>query len=789
MQNSKAVRARTTDSRISTTCDRFTPAPLALAVAAMTTFAASGVVNAQSNPGAQLEEVVVTARKRSESLQDVPVAITALSAGMIERGNITSIVDVKKLAPNVEMVEQPFAGAALSASIRGIGLDDLEKTFEPTVAVSIDGVFLASSAGANVDLFDVEGIEILRGPQGTIFGRNTIGGVINITRTKPTKEFGVRMEATLDEFNRQDFKAVVNMPLGDKGGIKIGGRSLTSDAFTDNVTRGEDNPDNRDLNSSTLSVLYDFTENFSAQFTWDNYNDNTRLVDQLNISSRGNDPDSPDFNPADPPFQGANAFALIGPAFGSSASGDLSAADDFKSTFSAGKFISAIQGNNYTLELNARIRDHNIKFISAFVDTRETMDICSWGSPTEGSLFPFGTGTENNPATQPCFFPVLREQAFEQTSNELQITSDFNGPLNYVAGLYFLTSEAPFETGPVQIIESNQDLDARAVYAEFTYDLNTDWSLTAGARYTDEEKDFFVQTPTGDFSNGSDFEFEDDEVTYRAILERNLSFGMAYTSFSTGFRSGGFNARGNTPNTVGPFGSETVETFELGIRTEWFDNRLTLNATYFDSTYDDKQEQVVTPGDGSFIFKGEAENCNGPTCTFIFNAGEVDTSGIEIEAMALVAETLTLRASLGTLDADYSRFDHPTVGEISDRAEVTYAPDTTANIGAEYVLPAMGGEVILNGNFKYTGSSWGRTDFATYDRQYGPDVQIDSYEVLDLSATYRRATGDGLLTLRIYGTDILEDGGRIARPFDAGSFAFAALVPRRTVGVTLGYEF
>ena len=426
----------------------FTPTPLTLALLTMVNVGISSHVSAQGDPSAQLEEVVVTARKRSETLQDVPIAVTALSAGMIERGNITSVVDVKKLAPNVEMVEQPFAGAALSASIRGIGLDDLEKTFEPTVAVSIDGVFLASSAGANVDLFDVEGIEILRGPQGTIFGRNTIGGVINITRTKPTKEFGARLEATLDEFNRQDFKAILNVPLGEKGGIKLGARSLTSDAFTDNVTRNEDNPDHRDLHSSTVSVLYDFTENFSAQFTWDNYDDDTRLIDQLNISSRGNDPDSPDFNPQDPPFQGANGFALIGPAFGSPASGDLSAADDFESTFSGGKFISAIEGDNYTLELNARIRDHNIKFISAFVDTRETMDICSWGSPTEGSLFPFGTGTDDNPADQPCFFPVLREQAFEQTSNELQITSDFAGPLNYVAGIYYLTSEAPFETGP-----------------------------------------------------------------------------------------------------------------------------------------------------------------------------------------------------------------------------------------------------------------------------------------------------------------------------------------------------
>ena len=179
------------------------------------------LVAAQDAPNAGLEEVIVTARKRAESLQDVPVAVTALTGGMIERGNINSVVEVAKLAPNVELIAQPFAGAALAASIRGVGLDDLEKTFEPTVAVSVDGVFYSSTAGANVDLFDVEGIEVLRGPQGTLFGRNTIGGVINIQRSKPTGEWGMRLSATFDEFEREDVKAVINTPLGNRGGLKV----------------------------------------------------------------------------------------------------------------------------------------------------------------------------------------------------------------------------------------------------------------------------------------------------------------------------------------------------------------------------------------------------------------------------------------------------------------------------------------------------------------------------------------------------------------------------------------
>ncbi|EED34300.1 TonB-dependent receptor [Luminiphilus syltensis NOR5-1B] len=745
--------------------------------------------NAQDAPRASggLEEVVVTARKRSESLQDVPVAVTALSAGMIERGNIQSVVQLKKLAPNVEMVPQPFAGAALSASIRGVGLDDLEKTFEPTVAVSVDGVFLASTAGANADLFDVEGIEVLRGPQGTLFGRNTIGGVINITRTKPTGEFGLKVQGDFDEFNREDYKFIANMPLGERGGIKIGGRSLQTDAFTRNVTRGE-RPDNRDLKSSTVSVMYDFTDTWNAQFTWDNYNDNTRLVDQLNISSRGNDPESPNFDPNQPAFLGANAFALISPAHSSLASADLSAANDYKTTYSGGKFMSTIQGNNYTLTLNGEAAGHAIKFITAKSETKETMDICSWGAPTAGAIFPFGTGTPDNPADSPCFFPVLREQEFEQASSELQISSMSDGPINYVAGLFYLTSEAPFQTGPVQVIESNQDLDAYAIYGELTWDITDNWQLTAGARYTEEEKDFFSQDPVA-FPDGQDFTFDDDETTYRAILQRSFDFGMIYASYSTGFRSGGFNSRGTTQNTIGPFDSETVDSAEIGFRSEWFDNRLTVNATYFDSVYKDKQEAVVTAGDGSFLVDGVPENCGGPTCTFVFNAGEVENSGVEVEVMAMVSDSLTLRGSLGTLDSDYVEFDYAGFGDISDIAEVTWAPELNYSIGAEYITDIAGGELVVNANFKYQDEAWARTDWTTYNREFGPELLVEDFETLDISATYSMPVGDGMAMVRVYGTDILEDGGRIARPFDAGAFAFAALVPRRTLGVTVGYEF
>ena len=171
-------------------------------------------VKAQDNSSSYtIEEIIVTARKRAESIQDVPVAVSALSVEQIERGNIQRVQDLEKLVPNVELSDMAFAGGAMSAAIRGLTFDDLEKTFETTVGVVIDGVFAASNSGVDLDLFDLEAVEILRGPQGTLFGRNTIGGVINITRTKPTRELGVKIKVDIEEDNTNDTKIVIQIIL------------------------------------------------------------------------------------------------------------------------------------------------------------------------------------------------------------------------------------------------------------------------------------------------------------------------------------------------------------------------------------------------------------------------------------------------------------------------------------------------------------------------------------------------------------------------------------------------
>ncbi len=716
--------------------------------------AMTGTAVAQSGG---IDEVIVTARKRSESIQDVPVAVSALSPTQLERGNISQVQDIEKLVPNVEMNDMAFAGGALSASIRGLAFDDLEKSFEPTVGVVIDGVPQASNAGVDLDLFDLEAVEVLRGPQGTLFGRNTIGGVINIKRSKPTGEYGLKVQIGIEEDNRQDVKLVANMPLGDKGGVKIALRNLESDSFMYNVTRGETRPA-RDLQTASISVAYDFTDDFSAQLTLDNYNDNSEH-NLLGITSP------------------TGAFFALN---GVDVSGNLSRQNDYGTTYSGVPFVSGIQGNNLTLNMEWDLGNYTLKSITSHQEFDELMDITSWGGPG-------------------IVFPVVRDQTYEQRSQEFQLISDLEGPLNYVVGLYYLETDAFIDSGPIQNFRSGQEGEAQALFGELNYDINELWSVTAGLRYTEEEKTL----DTNNYASAAaklarnaarSFKdtYSDDNLTHRLILQRETNFGMVYGSYSTGYRSGGWQSRGvggriggaNGVLDYGPYDAEEVTNFEIGMRSELMDNKLILNITAFMSEYEDKQENIVVgAGDPG------ADPLCAPTCTFVVNAGEAEIEGLELEGSYSPNDQLTFRAAVGILDAEYKEFLYNGV-DVKDNARLIFAPELTASIGAEYFMPLSKGDLVLAGNFKFTDDYYGRYNPATYSFATGPDITVDSFEVLDLSATYTTETAGGQkVKLTVFGNDVLEEGGRIERPFDAGAFAFATPAKRRHFGMTVGFEF
>ena len=700
-----------------------------------------------------LEEVVVTARKRQESIQDVPVAVTAITPGQLERGSITSSLDLGKLVPNVELHETAVGSESLSASIRGLSYDDIEKSIEPTVGVAIDGVFLASNSGGVFDFFDVESVEVLRGPQGTLFGRNTIGGVINVQRTEPTGEWGGKFEAVSGDESLTALKALVNMPMGENGGIKLAVSDTQSDSHVYNTTL-EGRRDYKDSQTMSLSVKYDFSENTSAVLTYDDYDHNTTAPDTVFVSA------SP---------LGAGSVA--------------SEANDWKTSPQLLPLTATLEGENTTLKVTHNADNYQIKYIMGIMDYTEEVHEASWG-------------------TAAVFFPVDRDQEFKQTSHELQYISDLDGPMNFVAGVYMLEADSYITSGPVVPFTAYHSLSTTAVFGEMSYDLSEDWSLTVGARYTEEEKDlnsrsWIVGVGNADrIANSSDNllnegtpKFEDDNVSYRVVLQREFEKGMLYTSYATGFRSGGFFNRGSTDSELAPFGSEEVASFEIGMRSNPTDNSQ-LNVTYFNAEYSDKQTTVITDGNDPVCGKGTAENpaAQGVTCSFVRNAGEVSMDGIEIEAALMPTDALTLRAAIGTFSGDYDSFDYNGT-DISDRARLLYAPELTASLVAEHTSNVAGGSLTINASFSHKDDVDTQADWSTYDPATGPEVTIESFQTLDLSATYLKDMANGTLKLRAYGTDILDGGNRVGRRYDAGAFAWAELVPRRQIGVSVGYEF
>ena len=702
-----------------------------------------------------LEEIVVTARKRQESIQDVPVAVTAISPGQLERGSITSSLELGKMVPNVELHETAIGSESLSASIRGLSYDDIEKSIEPTVGVAIDGVFLASNSGGVFDFFDVESVEVLRGPQGTLFGRNTIGGVINVQRTEPTGEWGAKVEGTFGDENMTDLKALVNMPLGENGGIKIAVKDKQSDSHVYNTTLQDRRPF-KDSQSVSVAAKYNFSDKTAAVLTYDDYDHDTTAPDNINT-----------------------ATSALG------AGGRASQADSWKTSPQSLPLTASLVGENMTLKVTHDGDNYQIKYIMGIMDYDEEVHEASWG-------------------INGVFFPVDRDQTFKQRSHELQYISDLDGPANFVAGIYTLDADSYITSGPIVPFTANHKLKTTAVFGEMSYDLSDDWAFTFGARYTEEDKNLTSRSwPVGTGNadrlaanpdrtkmlNYGDPDFSDSNTSYRVVLQREFEKGMTYISYATGFRSGGFFNRGSTLSELAPFNSEEVGSFEIGMRSNPTENSQ-VNITYFKADYTDKQTTIITSGNDPVCGKGTAEApaAQGVTCSFVRNAGEVSMDGIEFEGVLMPTDALTLRASFGTFSGDYDKFDYNGV-DISDKAHLLYAPELTAYLGAEHSSEVAGGTLTWTGGFSYKDEVFTQADWSTYNPATGPVVIIESFETLDLSATYIKDMGNGTLKLRVYGTDVLEDGNRVGRRYDAGAFAWAELVPRRQFGLTVGYEF
>ncbi len=710
-----------------------------------------------------IEEVVVTARHRAESLQDTPVAVTAFSEEFIENSFASQLSDMGKYAPNVVLDTQQLGGGALNASIRGLSYDEVEKTYEPAIGVSVDGMFFAHNSGAMIDMFDIESIEILRGPQGTLFGRNTMGGTIKVQRSRPSQEFGAKVSVGVGSYDSRDIKARVTGPLIDgKLAGKLVAYSLTGDSHTENYFTGKQD-DGEDRQSFSGSLLWTPTADLDVQLSVDFLDDDSEFPGVLNMTG-----------PGEPFCDNFGACA--------SRSYDRAEAEGFDVSFSEKPFVSTVEAKTYNLNVNWRLDNFTLTSITAYNELDEILDQENTGAPDPD----FGG--------EP-FFVSIRDQHLEQRSQEFRITSELNGPLNFVAGLFYFHSDYQLDPQSVILLgteidrfTAEQQLDSYAVYGEATYDLTEKARLIFGGRYTYEEKDFGINEIALGFSCPDpnapagaevcrDPSVDFDDFSPRVGIDYSFTENlMAYFTYSVGFRSGGWNGRAQTQASIGPYDPETLDNFEVGIRSDWLDRRLRVNATAFTMQYDDKQEAVI-----------RASPVSQATETLVENAASAEINGLELEVQASPIPDLQLRMSAGYLDASFDEFLNSQGEDIKEQRHISYTPEWTFSGGADYFLNLdnLGGEVILTANY-----SW-KDDYST-DPVVDPlgleREIIDSYGEWDFSASYEHMMGAQSLRLSAFVHDAFHDDGRIHRVTNAGAFVFGDQEPGRTWGLEVTYE-
>ena len=715
-----------------------------------------------------LDEVVVTARRREESLQDVPIAVSAFSGEQLEEIGIVDITALTNQAPNIQLEVSRATNTTLTAYIRGVGQQDPVAGWEGGVGIYLDDVYLARPQGTVFDVYDVERIEVLRGPQGTLYGRNTIGGAVRYVTKRLSTEQEFKIKGAVGSYNQLDLIASGSMPVSDT--FRIGGTvaKFTHDGWGDYLTTGEDNAD-KDITAFRLSMEWEPNEDLFVRLYGDYSVDDS-------TSRQGH-------------------RLLPGPA-GEPVLGDV---------WDTRAGISQFPASTGGLDPEADQGGIGLLLQWDINEQLQLKSITSSRSDKTESWIDF-----DNLAADTFDAPVVYEN--EQFSQEFQFTYT-NDRLAGVFGLYYLDANA-FDAFDVIIFSSltaftlgDYDTKAWAAFFDMSYALNDQWNLSVGGRYTDDERTarvvretflglgspYFggagvsITVPTTGVPefNGtrSDSKFTPRvSLSYKPVDAHNL-----YLAYSEGFKGGGFDPRGayNIAEVRQGFEPETVESIELGAKSVWADGMLTTNVALFTMDYTDVQipGSVLLDTDGDGTVDGFAGK--------VTNAGSAEVQGLEIEAAAQFTESFSATFSLGLIDADYTEWleasTDPDTGapifvDISDQREFQNTPDTTASLNLRYEMPLASGDLALLGGISYRS--------LTYQFEVpNPLTDQDSFSLVDLSAVW--TSGDGKYQLGLHGRN-LGDEEYIAAAYDFATVASSVIGfygPPRTVTGTFTVNF
>lgn len=588
---------------------------------------------AQSAVGNQLDEVVVTAQRRQESLQATPVSVTALTGATLEQRQVTNVLDVAVQVPNLSIDSVTGVGNAARVFLRGVGEDQSQFNADPAVGIYVDGVYYARTNGALFDFLDIERVEVLRGPQGTLYGRNTPGGAISVITKAPSNTFGLTGELTAGRFNQAEARVAVTGPLikdvlaGSASFLvkKREGLARSSTSFA--------RVNNRDVASGRLSLGWTPSQTFRARLTYDRtWDDGDSFVPTSNFLGR----------PAD-------LFVT------------------------QSEIIPTAEFRSQGVSLNASwdLGAVTLASISAYRDLDQSGLLDNDGEARLISGFSFVAGQR-------------------QYSQELTASID-TGRFNGIAGFYFFDEYNTYDA--VTLIGSRtlptltarpdasvQDTRSYALFGQASYEILQDLKITVGGRYTWDEKSFANTQPSvpAVFRAARDWTNFSPKVGVDYKINDNV---FVYATYAEGYKAGGFNRSNARIVAETPYDQETVQSIEVGVKTDWFDRRLRVNLNGFSNDYTDLQLSSFDPNTGT---------------TRRFNAASATTKGIELEIAARPVAGLNLYGTLGHLDAGYDRFLDQVGGRLTDVSfrKLKGAPELQYTAGFDYRYELAGGSSI-----------------------------------------------------------------------------------------------
>ncbi|MEZ5743052.1 MAG: TonB-dependent receptor [Sphingomonadaceae bacterium] len=794
-----------------------------------------GVASAQENtaPQAQtrssgISEIIVTATRRETDLQKTPVAVSAIDSSLIEQANVDNIGGLASFAPNFS-AETITGFNAASFAMRGVGQNNIIVYFEPPVAVLVDDFVMPSVQTQLLDTFDVEQVEVLRGPQGTLFGKNTTGGAVTIRTKRPEMNYiGVDAKAQVGSFGTFTMKGAANIPLiEDVLALRLVGGYEESDGyyknggcygpvtafFADSKFNGVSGClDGRDIGGKDVwnaraKLLFEPTSNISALFQYEWLRDRSGTVPSVNENFR---------------YTGQAAFLTDLLNTGSYQPNNRDPLDNAAITLRN----DAFQRDKQRINVDGLYANIDIDFGIGTLTS-----VTGWRKQTSRLPNSYAGHAPVAADGQPLsIFDASRDDDRKTFQQEVRFATDTGGPFDMILGGFYQKDKVDFcvsqilgfldlTGGPLPfgnwndtpyILCNAQKAESKAVFGEGTFEITPELSLTGGLRYTWEDKTWrgrqqaFIPTLGGGFDptitlseplDASVYNFPAGVITVRdkaKELTYRVSLGYQatpdtyiYATHARGFKGGGFN---DQIGGFAPFGDdlaafaeaaratdpETADSFELGLKTQAWDNRVRFNLTGFYVKYNDLQRQLNVP----LIVNGQPNQV-----TIFVNAASAKVKGIEAELTAEPADNLTLRGILGYQDAKYGAYDAPNAGYDLSTSPLDRAPKWQWTIDGTYVIPAGGHDIVLNGNVAYQS----RNLFTqAIDDPLG-NTYLNSRTLLNASITFREV--DNKYYLRLIGQNLTDERYRTASQNVAGLWLNSQFGPPRFFGVELGVSF